>query len=67
MMDTQTLIDRLGEIVGPGNVLSSQMDLMLYSYDASLEKENPGLITLKAQGASINTGRALDAAAAVYR
>ena len=46
MMDTQTLVDRLGEIVGPGNVLSSQMDLMLYSYDASPEKGMPDVVVL---------------------
>ena len=45
-MDTQTLIDRLGEIVGPDNVLSTQMDLMLYSYDASPEKGEPDVVVL---------------------
>ena len=46
MMDAQTLADRLGEIVGPQNVLSSQMDLMLYSYDASPEKGLPDVVVL---------------------
>ena len=46
MMEIQTLIDRLGEIVGPENVLSSQMDLMLYSYDASLAKGEPDVVVL---------------------
>ena len=43
-METQTLIDRLGEIVGPENVLSSRMDRMLYSYDASLERGEPDVV-----------------------
>ena len=46
MLDIQTLIDRLGEIVGPDNVLSSRMDLMLYSYDASPEKGEPDVVVL---------------------
>jgi predicted nucleic acid-binding protein len=45
-MDTQTLVEQLKEIVGPENVLSSQMDLMLYSYDASLEKGKPDVVVL---------------------
>ena len=45
-MDAQELIDRLQEIVGPENVLATQMDLMLYSYDASLEKGKPDVVVL---------------------
>ena len=32
-MDTQELIDRIKKIVEPDYVLSSEMDLTLYSYD----------------------------------
>lgn len=45
-MDHQQQIERLKEIVGSENVLSSQMDLMLYSYDASLEKGMPDVVVL---------------------
>jgi len=45
-MDKPELITRLKEIVGPENVLSSEMDLMLYSYDASLDKAKPDVVVL---------------------
>ena len=45
-MDTKELIKRLEEIVGEENVLSSEMDLMLYGYDASLEKGKPDVVVL---------------------
>jgi glycolate oxidase len=45
-MDDKALIDRLKEIVGPDYVLSSEMDLILYGYDASLEKARPDVIVL---------------------
>ena len=45
-MDKRTLIERLKEIVGPEYVLSSDMDLSLYSYDASLEKAMPDVVVL---------------------
>ncbi|MGD8881921.1 MAG: FAD-linked oxidase C-terminal domain-containing protein [Desulfobacterales bacterium] len=45
-MDTPELIGRLKEIVGPENVLNSEMDLMLYSYDASLDKAKPDVVVL---------------------
>jgi glycolate oxidase len=45
-MDKQELITRLKEIVGPENVLNSEMDLMLYSYDASLDKAKPDVVVL---------------------
>jgi FAD/FMN-containing dehydrogenase len=45
-MDRKKLIPRLEEIVGPENVLSSEMDLMLYSYDASLDKAKPDVVVL---------------------
>jgi len=45
-MDNAELIDRLQKIVEPGYVLSSEMDLILYSYDASLEKAKPDVVVL---------------------
>ena len=45
-MDKKELITSLEEIVGPENVLSSEMDLMLYSYDASLDKAKPDVVVL---------------------
>jgi glycolate oxidase len=45
-MDDKALIDRLKEIVGPDYVLSSEMDLILYGYDASLQKAKPDVIVL---------------------
>ena len=45
-MEKQELIDRLKEIVGSKYVLTSEMDLMLYSYDASLEKAKPDVVVL---------------------
>ncbi len=45
-MDHQQLIEQLKGIVGAEYVLSSQMDLMLYSYDASLGKGMPDAVVL---------------------
>jgi glycolate oxidase subunit GlcD len=45
-MDRQELVTYLEEIVGPENVLTSEMDLMLYSYDASLDKAKPDVVVL---------------------
>ncbi|UCH00715.1 MAG: FAD-binding protein [Deltaproteobacteria bacterium] len=45
-MDTQELIDRIKKIVEPDYVLSSEMDLTLYSYDASLERDRPEVVVL---------------------
>lgn len=45
-METQVLIDSLKEIVGAEYVLSSDMDLALYSYDASLEKGMPDVVVM---------------------
>jgi glycolate oxidase len=46
LMDKQRLIDRLKDIVGAKYVLSSDMDLVLYSYDASLERAMPDVVVL---------------------
>jgi glycolate oxidase subunit GlcD len=45
-MDKQELAKRLKEIVDPEYVLTSEMDLALYSYDASLEKGKPDVVVL---------------------
>jgi glycolate oxidase subunit GlcD len=45
-MDKHELIARLKEIVDPEYVLTSKMDLALYSYDASLEKAMPDVVVL---------------------
>ena len=45
-MDKQELIERLKKIVGPENVLTSTMDLALYSYDASLDKATPDVVVM---------------------
>ena len=45
-MDRQELVTHLEQIVGPENVLTSEMDLMLYSYDASLDKAKPDVVVL---------------------
>jgi len=43
-MNKEALISRLKEIVGDAYVLSSDMDLTLYGYDASLEKGKPDVV-----------------------
>ena len=45
-MDKRQLIKRLEEIVGAENVLSSDVDLELYSYDASLDRARPDVVVL---------------------
>jgi len=45
-MDRQTLIARLKEIIDPDYVLSSDMDLELYGYDASLERARPDVVVV---------------------
>jgi glycolate oxidase len=45
-MHTQELITRLKEIIDPDYVLSSEMDLTLYGYDASLEKGRPDAVVI---------------------
>jgi len=47
-MDKQELIQRLEEIVSAENVLSSDVDLELYSYDASLDRARPDVVVLPA-------------------
>ena len=55
MMDNQELVERLKEIVGPENVLSSAMDLALYSYDASLDKSQPDVVVLPDSTAEVSS------------
>lgn len=45
-MDKEKLIQRLQEIVGADNVLTSDMDLELYSYDSSLERARPDVVVM---------------------
>jgi len=45
-MDSKGIIDRLQKIIEPGYVLSSEMDLTLYGYDASLERGRPEVVVL---------------------
>ncbi|MDP7416541.1 MAG: hypothetical protein QF888_00945 [Desulfobacterales bacterium] len=45
-MEKPELIVRLKEIVGSEHVLSSDMDLELYSYDASLDRATPDAVVL---------------------
>ncbi len=45
-MDTARLVDRLKDIIEPDYVLSSEMDLTLYGYDASLERGRPDVVVL---------------------
>jgi glycolate oxidase len=45
-MERKKMVDELAQIVGRENVLASEMDLMLYGYDASLYKGRPDCIVL---------------------
>ncbi len=45
-MDKEKLIERLQDIVGAGNVLTSDVDLELYSYDSSLERARPDVVVM---------------------
>ncbi|MBU1903276.1 MAG: FAD-binding protein, partial [Proteobacteria bacterium] len=58
-MDKQELIGRLKEIVDPEYVLTSDMDLALYSYDASLEKATPDVVVLPASTEEVSKIMAL--------
>ncbi len=58
-MDNQELIKELEKIVGEENVLHSHMDLMLYSYDASLEKGKPDVVVLPSSTEEVSKVMAL--------
>ena len=45
-MEREKMVEELAKIVGKENVLSSETDLMLYGYDASLYKGRPDCIAL---------------------
>lgn len=45
-MERERMVDELAQIVGRENVLVSEMDLMLYGYDASLYRGRPDCIIL---------------------
>ena len=42
----QKLIDKIKEIVAPEHVLTKDMELMLYCYDASLDRHKPDVVIL---------------------
>ena len=44
LMQRELIIEELSKIVGKGNVLFSETDLLLYGYDASLFKGKPDCI-----------------------
>ncbi len=45
-MDREKMIGELTQMVGKENILSSETDLFLYGYDASLVKAKPDCIVL---------------------
>jgi glycolate oxidase len=45
-MGREEMIRSLGEIVGPENILSTETDLLLYGYDASLYRGKPDCVVL---------------------
>ena len=45
-MERESMVNELAQVVGEKNVLASEMDLMLYGYDASLYKGRPDCIVL---------------------
>ena len=45
-MERERMVDELAQIVGRENALVSEMDLMLYGYDASLYRGRPDCIIL---------------------
>ncbi len=45
-MERESMVDELAQIVGRENALVSEMDLMLYGYDASLYRGRPDCIIL---------------------
>ncbi len=56
-MDTRekaTLVDELGTIVGSRHVLSSDYDLMLYEYDASIDRARPDVVVFPASTAEVS-------------
>jgi glycolate oxidase subunit GlcD len=55
----QELIARLQQTVGPEHVLTSDMDLELYRYDASLERGKPDAIVLPASTEEVSRVLAL--------
>lgn len=45
-MNVELVLEKLREIVGPANVLTSPEDLYLYEYDASLDRGRPHAVVL---------------------
>ena len=58
-MNSQDLVARLKEIVDPEYVLSSEMDLTLYGYDASLERGRPDVVVVPASTEEVSKVAAL--------
>jgi len=55
----ETLVHELQEIVGHEHVLISDMDLVLYSYDASLERAVPDVVVLPSSSEEVSGVMAL--------
>jgi len=55
----QELISQLQQAVGPEHVLTSDMDLVLYGYDASMERGKPNAIVLPASTEQVSQVLAL--------
>ncbi len=58
-MIQEELLGSLREVVGEEHVLCSEMDLVLYGYDASLEKGKPDVIVLPASTEEVSQVAAL--------
>ncbi len=58
----KTLIRELENIVGEGNVLSDEMDLLLYSYDASFPESRPDVVVFPRSAEEISRIMALASA-----
>jgi len=58
-MDRQKFIEQLGEIVGSDHVLTSDMDLVLYGYDASLVRGKADVVVLPGSTEEVSRAVAL--------
>jgi len=58
-MDREKFIEQLGEIVGPDHVLTSDMDLVLYGYDASLVRGKADVVVLPGSTEEVSRAMAL--------
>jgi len=53
LAERRALAERLGEIVGPENVLWSDYDLMLYEFDGSIDRAIPDAVALPASAEQV--------------